>query len=83
MPLQLTYNTLKFTLPNSRIKIGRAPQNEIAIPADQQLSSQHCIITDGVLVDARSTNGTTINGVKVPYGKEMVLKHGDVVVAGE
>jgi hypothetical protein len=30
--------------------------------ADQQVSSEHLVITNGVLIDARSTNGTYING---------------------
>lgn len=83
MPLQLHYKELKFALLNSRIKIGRAPLNEIAIPADQQLSSQHCTITNGILLDTRSTNGTTVNGKKVTHGAEVELHHNDIIVAGE
>ncbi len=50
---------------------------------DPLVSSQHCVITNGRLIDAQSTNGTQINKVKIAYGKPYILKPGDVVTIGE
>lgn len=67
----------------SQKKIGRtaAPVNDISFP-HQDVSSSHAVLIkrkngEVVIVDKGSTNGTYVNGVKVPYA---VLKPGDRVM---
>ncbi len=67
----------------SQKKIGRAPApaNDIVFPY-QDVSSQHAVLMkkdngEVVIVDKGSTNGTYVNGVKVPYAS---LKPGDRVL---
>ncbi len=73
-----------FELRQDSQTIGRAPGNEIVI-SDPQVSRQHVRISKegGLLVieDLGSTNGTTINGVRLtgPH----TLTNGDVIGLGD
>jgi hypothetical protein len=50
--------------------------------ADPQVSTAHCAITDGFVLDNDSTNGTTLNGVRLKSGKRKRLKAGDELRVG-
>jgi ABC-type multidrug transport system ATPase subunit/pSer/pThr/pTyr-binding forkhead associated (FHA) protein len=65
------------------VRLGRAPTNTVAFPAEAIVSAQHCKIVrleDGfVLVDLESTNGTFVNGRPVRRAR---LKAGDLIELG-
>ncbi|MBP7866738.1 MAG: FHA domain-containing protein [Acidobacteria bacterium] len=68
----------------SRVRIGRAPDNEITLP-DKKASHHHAIlnILAGrlVLTDLNSTNGTTLNGIRVSEPTE--VHAGDRIIIGD
>jgi FHA domain-containing protein/von Willebrand factor type A domain-containing protein len=67
----------------SAVSIGRAGANDIVLE-DSAISGQHCRVRpeEGrfVLLDLKSTNGTTVNGRRVD---RHVLDEGDVIQVGE
>jgi pSer/pThr/pTyr-binding forkhead associated (FHA) protein len=69
----------------SRITIGRDPDNSISLD-DVMVSRKHAVIQkvkDAYFVeDLGSTNGTHLNGEKVPPGKYMRLTEKDTVLIG-
>jgi pSer/pThr/pTyr-binding forkhead associated (FHA) protein len=70
-----------------RISIGRTGSSDLILE-DISVSKIHASIAaddDGGLVvaDTGSTNGTFINGKRIPYGKAMPLVNGDHVKFGE
>jgi len=73
----------KYILPNkSEITIGRSPKNDIQTPKSYDgVSREHCKIYQGeqiISVIDLSTNGTFINGKRVPKDdKKYLLKDGD------
>jgi hypothetical protein len=73
----------EFRLRAATVTIGRAPENDIALP-DQRVSRRHGIISvrRGTLVytDLGSSNGTRVNGRLVT---EVALGHGDVLHIGD
>ena len=83
MPLKLVLNGLEFALDGARLRVGRADHLDVSIHGDPLISSQHCVIDSGLLCDAASTNGTTINGQKIRHAQQYQLKAGDVVTLGE
>ena len=83
MPLKLMLTGLEFALDGARLRVGRADHLDVSIHGDPLISSNHCIIDSGVLVDAASTNGTSINGAKIKHEQKIPLKHGDVITLGE
>jgi hypothetical protein len=72
-------------LNSASLSIGRGPQNDLVIEADHYASAGHARFEprrDGVwLVDAGSTNGTFLNGVRLDEPRR--LQPGDVVRVGE
>ncbi len=69
-----------------RISIGRSTENDVVI--DNKLASrEHAIIQkikdDYYLKDLGSTNGTLLNGAKVPNDKYIKLEHGDTITIGK
>ncbi len=78
-------NRRKFDLGKKRlIKIGKRPENDIVVN-DKTISREHAEIVLGddntyLLRDLNSTNGTTINTLKV---KEAYLSQGDLIEIGE
>ena len=65
------------------ILIGRDETNHVRLES-LYISRSHAKITciggeRCLLTDLRSTNGTTLNGREVPYGKNPVLGNGDVI----
>jgi len=72
----------EFTLSKARIRIGRAPTNDVVVP-DSRVSRNHamleCSAAGCTVVDAGSPNGTWINGARV---ERRLLKSGDTLVMG-
>jgi len=75
----------EFTLDAHPLTIGRANNNDVALPTDEYASSRHARVEprrDGVWVsDVGSTNGTFVNGIRLT--RERRLAPGDVVRVGE
>ncbi len=69
----------------SRIYVGRDSNNAIALD-DVLVSRRHAVIQkvkdDYFVEDLGSTNGTFLNGERVPAGKYMRLKQQDVLLIG-
>ncbi len=67
------------------ITIGRAPSNKVTI-SDGQVSGRHAEVRpEGagyVLVDVGSTNGTLLNGAKIPPQAPQPLRDGDMINIG-
>lgn len=71
-------------LTRQRTTLGRRPDNHIVL-TDLAVSGEHCAfelsgLSDVVLVDSGSTNGTYINGAMV---KRYVLQDGDTLSIGK
>ncbi len=69
----------------AKITIGRDPNNDVVI--DSKLASrQHCIIQkireEYFLKDENSTNGTFLNGSRIPSDKYVKLNSGDKITVG-
>ena len=70
----------------SKITIGRETSNDVVI--DNKLASRHHAIIqkikdDYFLKDMGSTNGTFLNGEKVPADKYVKLGHNDTITIGK
>jgi FHA domain len=67
------------------LTVGRAGNNDIALPGDEYASSRHARFEprrDGVYVeDIGSTNGTFVNGIRLTRDRRLIP--GDVVRVGE
>jgi hypothetical protein len=74
-----------FVLDSHALTIGRANNNDVAMPDDEYASGRHARFEprrDGVWVeDIGSTNGTFVNGIRLT--RERRLAPGDVVRVGE
>jgi hypothetical protein len=72
-------------LDSSPLTVGRGPQNDVTLVADQFASAEHVRFeprTDGMYVlDVGSTNGTFVNGGRLVEPHR--LRPGDVVRIGE
>ncbi len=80
----LMFNKRKIQL-FAKITIGRETDNSVVV--DSKLASRHhCIIQkireEYFLKDENSTNGTFLNGRKIPCDKYVRLKIGDKVTVG-
>ena len=69
----------------AKITIGRDSDNSVVI--DNKLASRHHALIqkireDYFLKDENSTNGTYLNGVKIPTGKYIKLNRGDKITIG-
>ena len=77
----------RLQFPESRrLSIGRTASNNLAID-DPSVSKLHAslVIDDDAnlsVADTGSTNGTFINGERIPYGKAQALNVGDIVKFG-
>jgi pSer/pThr/pTyr-binding forkhead associated (FHA) protein len=73
-----------YAVDSQPLTIGRGGQNDVQLPHDDFASAQHARVEarrDGVWVeDVGSTNGTTVNGLKLT--KPRRLSTGDVVRVG-
>ena len=80
----LVFNKKKVQLV-AKISFGRDPDNNVEI--DSKLASRHhCIIQkirdEFFLKDENSTNGTFLNGNRIPPDKYVKLNSGDTVKIG-
>lgn len=77
----------RLVFPKSgRLSIGRTSANDLAIE-DASISKIHAsLVVDRqgqlAVADTGSTNGTFINGERIPYGKALPVKAGDKVKFG-
>lgn len=64
------------------LTIGREPENHVVVDSES-VSRQHGCIFEAdshwFFRDFQSTNGSWINGVKLPPGQMKLLRHGDVI----
>ncbi len=82
--LQLSYGTQRIPIVG-KITIGRDKDNSIEI--EDALASRHHAEVQKIrsayfVRDLESTNGTFVNGMRVPEGKYVRLQAGDVVRIG-
>ena len=80
----LVFNQKKIQLV-AKITIGREMDNSIVI--DSKLASRHHCIIQKIrdayfLKDENSTNGTFLNGRRIPSDKYIKLNHGDKITVG-
>lgn len=80
----LLFNKQKIQLV-AKITIGREADNNVVI--DNKLASRHHALIqkirdDYFLKDEESTNGTYLNGTKIPAGKYVKLNRGDKITIG-
>ncbi|MCR5766344.1 MAG: FHA domain-containing protein [Treponema sp.] len=80
----LVFNKKKIELV-AKIKIGREYDNDVVV--DNKLASRHHAIIQKIkdlyfIKDENSTNGTYINGVKIPADKYVKLNPGDKITIG-
>ena len=80
----LLFNKQKIQLV-AKITIGREADNNVVI--DNKLASRHHALIqkirdDYFLKDEESTNGTYLNGTKIPAGKYVKLNSGDKITIG-
>ena len=79
--------TLNFKPGGKRLNVGRGTDNELYLN-DGSVSKIHATLMmnreDKLMVaDTGSTNGTYINGRRIPYGEACPIEEGDVVAFGE
>lgn len=80
----LMFNRKKIELV-AKITIGRESDNDVVV--DNKLASRHHAVIQKIkdayfVKDANSTNGTFINGVKIPADKYVKLNPGDRISIG-
>jgi len=78
---------LEFIPGGKRVNVGRATDNDLYLN-DASVSKIHAALkmdTEHTLLvaDTGSTNGTHINGQRIPYGEAHPIAEGDVVAFGE
>ena len=78
---------LSFVAGGRRVNVGRGTDNDLYLN-HTSVSKVHAAVrmdNDGTLLvaDTGSTNGTHINGVRIPYGEARPIADGDVVAFGE
>lgn len=81
-----TYSGTIFALNAVSMDIGRDPANPIAMPNDTNASRRHATfqVTGGqvAVTDNGSSNGTFVNGVRIPAQSPHPLRSGDEVQVG-
>ena len=81
---KITANGNEIPVSSSLLTAGRSSDNDIAFPNDSNVSRYHAEIEnrhgDYWLIDLGSSNGTTVNGIKVDG--EIRLNNGDKVLLG-
>ncbi|MDW8209041.1 MAG: FHA domain-containing protein [Chloroherpetonaceae bacterium] len=80
------YAGYTFSLAPDRTEIGREISRGVALPQDGNVSRKHAVIQylDGeyVLRDEGSSNGTYVNGVRIPVDVPYPIKPGDEIQFG-
>ncbi len=81
-----SYSGTIFPINNSYAEIGRDPNNGVPLPNDTNSSRKHATISasgsDYSVTDNGSSNGTFLNGVRIPANTPQVLRVGDEVQIG-
>jgi DNA-binding CsgD family transcriptional regulator len=71
-------------LANPRVTVGKAPENDVAIPEDPTVSRLHAVLEQfeagWCVTDLGSSNGTTVNGDRIIAQHR--LRHGDEIRVG-
>jgi pSer/pThr/pTyr-binding forkhead associated (FHA) protein len=80
----LMFNNKKVSLV-AKITIGREYDNDVVV--DNKLASRHHAVIQKIkdayfIKDEQSTNGTFVNGVKIPSDKYVKLNLGDKITIG-
>ena len=75
-----------FDIPEGTSSVGRRDANNVVIP-DSYTSGHHAqLVREGqavFVVDQNSTNGTQLNGIRLPPGERSPLQDGDVLTFGQ
>jgi pSer/pThr/pTyr-binding forkhead associated (FHA) protein len=75
--------TQEFPLNQQRISLGRDQSNDVCL-SDKSVSRHHAnvvrILANYFLEDAKSTNGTRLNGIEI---SKHILKNGDLIDIGK
>jgi len=78
---------LMFIPGGKRLNVGRGTDNEVYLNHSSVSKIHAALKMDGLgtllVADTGSTNGTHINGVRIPYGEARPIAAGDVVAFGE
>lgn len=81
-----TYNGYTFTLSGENNIIGRDITSAVALPQDTNVSRRHAILHaeegEYVVTDEGSSNGTFVNGQRIPVNTPHPLKQGDEIEFG-
>lgn len=84
MEAKLKFNGREMILSKGVTTVGRASDNFVSFSGDSNVSRYHAEIEsrgdDFYIVDLGSSNGTTVNGVRI--SEEFLLKNGDKIVFG-
>lgn len=80
----LMFNKKKVELV-AKITIGRESDNDVIV--DNKLASRHHALIQKIknayfIKDEESTNGTFVNGIRIPAGKYVKLNPGDKITVG-
>lgn len=80
----LKFDEREITIGEGVTTIGRASDNDVAFPADSNISRYHAEIEarsdEFWLIDLNSSNGTSVNGA--PVDSEVLLRTGDQLLLG-
>jgi hypothetical protein len=78
---------LTFVVGGRRLNVGRGTDNELYLNHSSVSKVHSALKMDKaqtlLVADTGSTNGTHINGVRIPYGEARPIAEGDVVAFGE
>jgi hypothetical protein len=78
---------LSFVPGGRRVNVGRGTDNDLYLNHTSVSKVHAAVRMDNLgtllVADTGSTNGTHINGVRIPYGEARPIEEGDVVAFGE
>ena len=78
---------LAFVAGGRRLNVGRGTDNDLYLNHTSVSKVHAAVRMDNlgtlIVADTGSTNGTHINGVRIPYGEARPIAEGDVVAFGE
>jgi pSer/pThr/pTyr-binding forkhead associated (FHA) protein len=76
----------RIVVNHPRYQIGAGPDNDLRITSDNYLSSTHALLQayngQWLVSDQESSNGTFVNGRRIPSGQGQALQHGHVIRVG-
>ncbi len=84
--VQGNYNGYTFALQGENSEIGRDITSTVALPQDTNVSRQHATLhiadSEYILTDEGSSNGTFVNGQRIPSNTPHPLQSGDEIEFG-